>query len=52
MADCLFDKNNKKIVFHKLQDKDPWCEYGASHEQVFVKKYGEKFKLTINPQKQ
>jgi hypothetical protein len=52
MAYCLFDKNNKKIVFHDLQDKVPRCEHGASHEEVFIKKYGEQFKLITNPQKQ
>jgi len=51
MAYKLFDKAGNRINFHDLQDKGPWCKHGASKEEVFVDKYGEKLNIIVNPEK-
>ena len=51
MAYQLFDAAGKEIKFHDLQDKGPWCQTGASIEQVFVSRYGATLDVSINPQK-
>ena len=52
MTYSLYDKDNNEVVFGDLQDKGPWCERGASYEEVFVQKYGERLDLIINPEKE
>lgn len=47
-----FGIDGKEIGHHDLQDKGVWCEDGASAEEVFVKKYGAKLGLIINPEKE
>lgn len=51
MAYKLFDKEGNQINLGDLQAKGPWCEKGAKSEVVFVKKYGDRFSLGINPEK-
>jgi len=40
MAYKLYDVNGTEIRLHDLQDKGPWCQIGASHEELFVERYG------------
>ncbi len=47
----LFDRDNKKISFKDLQDKGPWCEWGLSKEQIFLKNFGDMLGLSMNPAK-
>lgn len=51
MSYKLYDVNGTEIIFHDLQDKGPWCQIGASHEEVFIERYGKQLNLTINPEK-
>src|SRR5690554_6339102 len=47
----LFDKNNKELQHHDLQDKKHWCKDGEKIEEAFIRLYGEKLGLIINPEK-
>jgi hypothetical protein len=51
MAYKLFDIKGNVVKLRDLQDKGPWCVTGESFEKVFVKKYGRKLGLVINPEK-
>ncbi len=51
MAYKLYDAAGAEISWHDLQDKGPWCEIGASHKEVFIKKYGKLLNLEMNPEK-
>jgi hypothetical protein len=46
----LIDANNQEINLHNLQDKGPWCQAGATFEQVFIATYPQ-LNLQINPAK-
>lgn len=50
MAYKTYTADGVEINLHDLQDKAPWCETGASYEQVFIKKYPN-LGLEINPEK-
>jgi len=47
----LFNKDGVEVTHHDLQDKSPWCRTGATKEEVFISKFGNKFGLKINPEK-
>lgn len=47
----LFDRNNTVITNADLQNRSAWYEHGVRREEVFVRRYGEKLGVSINPQK-
>lgn len=47
----LFDIDGNQINLDDLQAKGPWCAFGEDLERTFIKKYGLKFNLDINPEK-
>lgn len=47
----LFDINNLELFNNDLQDKSRWCKDGEKIEEAFVREYGERFGLIINPEK-
>jgi len=51
MAYRLLDVAGNDITHHDLQDKGPWCQHGASKEEVFVLTYGKKLDIIVNPAK-
>lgn len=51
MAYKLFSLEGMQINLHDLQDKGPWCQTGASFEEVFVTHYGKRLSIKINPEK-
>lgn len=51
MSYKLYDINNKEVTHHDLQDKSKWCKDGEKIEEAFVRIYGEKLGLIINPEK-
>ncbi len=52
MAYQLYDVQGNTIARHDLQDKGVWCEMGAAKEDVFVRLYGARLGLIINPEKE
>lgn len=52
MAYKLYDRDGNEVVFGDLQDKGPWCERGAGYEEVFVRRYGGRLGVIINPEKE
>lgn len=52
MAYRLIGIDGQEINQHDLQDKGVWCQTGASQEEVFVTKYGDRLNLIINPDKE
>lgn len=51
MSYKLFDIDNKELQYHDLQDKSRWCKDGEKIEEAFVRQFGEKLGLIINPEK-
>lgn len=51
MAYKLFDINNNELLYHDLQDKSRWCKDGEKIEEGFIRQFGEKLGLVINPEK-
>jgi hypothetical protein len=51
MAYQMFDINNKELLYHDLQDKSHWCRDGEQVEEAFVRQFGERLGLIINPEK-
>ena len=51
MSYKLFDIDNKELHYHDLQDKSRWCKDGEQIEEAFVRQFGEKLGLVINPEK-
>lgn len=51
MSYKLFDKDNKELLYHDLQDKKHWCKDGEKIEEAFVRLYGKHLNLIINPEK-
>jgi len=47
----LYDAENKKIDLGNLENRAAWYESGVSGENVFVKKFGAKLNVEINPSK-
>lgn len=51
MSYQLYDINNNRISHRDLQDKSAWCKTGESIEESFVRGFGDKLKVSINPEK-
>lgn len=51
MAYQQFDKDGNEINHANLQAKSIWCKDGENIEEAFVKKYGKRLDLSINPEK-
>jgi hypothetical protein len=51
MAYKLFDKNNALVNPDDLQNRAVWYEHGMTKEQAFVKAFGTRLKVIINPEK-
>ncbi|MDX8568146.1 hypothetical protein OZ668_09125 [Elizabethkingia sp. HX XZB] len=48
----LYDSEGKKIEHHNLQDKSHWCKDGEKVEEAFIRIYGSRLNLIINPDKE
>jgi hypothetical protein len=51
MAYKLFDKNNTLVNPEDLQNRAVWYEHGVTKEQAFVKAFGARLPVIINPEK-
>lgn len=51
MAYQQYDRNGVEITPQDLQNKTLWCKDGEKIEEAFVKKYGSKLDVIINPAK-
>jgi hypothetical protein len=47
----LFDENGVSVNPQALQNRAIWYEHGATQEMIFVKRYGDKLGVCINPEK-
>jgi hypothetical protein len=47
----MYDINGDVITHGDLQNKGAWCTHGERKENVFVRNYGERLGLIINPEK-
>jgi hypothetical protein len=48
----MFDAQGNEVFNNDLQNESEWCKHGASIEEVFVEKLGEKLYVILNPEKE
>lgn len=51
MAYQLFDPYDKEVTNADLQNRSAWYRHGVKKEMVFAERFGERFKVAINPEK-
>lgn len=51
MAYKLYDKDGQPLEKKDLQDRSKWYEHGVKKENIFVRCFGEKLGVAINPGK-